>query len=344
MPEAARAPDIRRTVLRVPNWLGDAVFAVPAIRTMLANYPDARFMLWGPQDICRLLCALDERAQPEGFTDEEARTRAGRFRRAWTLRRCRPQMGWVLPESFSSALELRMSGAKIRIGRATEGRRFLLTRAVSYAERPRSRHLVDEYLELGTALGEKAVEGTPRLPVSPEADAEAAGLLPAVPGVTRIGVVAGAAYGTAKRWPAERYAELGQRFRNAEIVLFGSNRERFLAEFIGSRIRGRSVVLAGRTSIPGLAGCLARCSLVVGNDTGPTHLAAAVGAPVVVIYGSTNPAWTGPRSPASRIVQRPVDCAPCYERECDQGYRCLQDITVDDVYEACGDLLRQTTG
>lgn len=339
MRRSRRPARIERILVRTPNWIGDAVFSIPAIRALARCFPESEITLFGPAGLCELLRGVDVVRGAVGLSARAAASPTRRLAEAWTLRARQPQLGLVLPESFSSALELRVSGASLRIGRSTQGRGFLLTERVPYGARPRTRHLVDEYLELSAAVGAVASEKTPRLGILPEAEREASDLLPDGSKTMRVGFVAGAAFGPAKRWPPDRFVELGRRFKGAEIVLFGSGQERFLAEFIASRLRSRTIVLAGRTSISVLAACVARCSLVVGNDTGPTHVAAAVGTPVVAIFGSTNPAWTGPRSELHRIVQEPLDCVPCHQRRCDRDYRCLRKVTVENVWQACCDLL-----
>ncbi|MCK4547924.1 MAG: lipopolysaccharide heptosyltransferase II [Candidatus Eisenbacteria sp.] len=342
MPLNVHLREMERVVVRVPNWIGDAVFSVPALRAIVAGCPEAEVTLLGPRAICEVLLGIGGRIRSAGFPVERGRGRGQRFAKARRLRVWQPQIGWVFPESFSSAMELGLTGVRIRVGRPSQWRGALLTGRVPYAAPARTRHLVDEYVELVTAAGAVAVETAPRLGTVAAARERAAVLLPAESGLLRIGLVAGAAFGPAKRWLPERFAELGSRFEDAEVVLFGSDQERFLAEFIASQMGSRSVVLAGRTNLQVLAACLERCSLVVGNDTGPTHLAAAVGTPVVAIFGSTDPGWTGPRGPSVRVVRKAVDCAPCYRKDCDRNYRCLREITVDEVWEVCRELLEET--
>lgn len=312
------------------------MFAVPAIRALRRHFPKAEIVLLGRAGVCDLLAPVDG---VDGLVRIEEPGLQGRLAKAWGLR-CRAfGLGVILPESFGSALEVWLTGARARVGRSAQGRGPLLTHPVPYGAPARTRHVTEEFLEIVGALGAPGVDPIPRLAVSREA-AEAAGrLLPNGGRGVRLGVVPGAAFGPAKRWPPERFADLARRFEGAEIVLFGSAEDRSLVEEIAGVVPSRAVILAGRTSPPVLAGCLAKCSLVVGNDTGPIHLAAAVGTPVVAIFGSTNPAWTGPRGELHRTVQIPVECAPCYLRNCDRGYACLRGISTEDVWRACQDLM-----
>jgi len=314
------------------------VFAIPAVQSVAACRPGARVFLVGPSGVCDLLRGM---VPWETLPLDGARI-GSRLATAWRLRSRRPDLAVVFPESFSSALEAWVAGAPRRLGRPTQGRRALLTDPIGFGARPRTRHVVDEYLDLARAVGGSIGERTPHLILHPEDVRAAEGLLPDGGEPWRLGLVPGARYGPAKRWPPERFADLarrfGQRRGDGEVVLFGSAEERFLCEWIASRVRGRVVSVAGRTRPGVLAACLARCSLVVGNDTGPTHVAAAVGTPVVAVFGSTNPVWTAPVGARQRVVRRPVECSPCYLRRCDRGYPCLAAITVDDVWDACREL------
>jgi heptosyltransferase-2 len=152
-----------------------------------------------------------------------------------------------------------------------------------------------------------------------------------------VAVAPGAAYGTAKCWPASRYAALADRLIadfGADVILFGTAAERAEAEKISAAMRCRPVTLVGETPIGDLPGLLAACHLFIGNDSGAMHLAAAVGLPVVAIFGPTNPAGTAPATPRLRLVQQPVSCSPCFLRRCPVDHRCMTRIAVDAVYEA----------
>jgi heptosyltransferase-2 len=152
-----------------------------------------------------------------------------------------------------------------------------------------------------------------------------------------VGLIPGAAYGTAKRWPAERFAALADRLAGnlgAEIILFGSAGERDVAERIESLSRAKIHNVAGQTRLRELAALLAECKVVVTNDTGAMHVAAAVGTPVVAVFGPTNPVTTSPVGPRHTLIRRPMDCSPCLLRHCPIDHRCMTAIDVEEVFEA----------
>jgi heptosyltransferase-2 len=149
----------------------------------------------------------------------------------------------------------------------------------------------------------------------------------------------GAIYGPAKRWDAARYAELARRLvaRGCAVLVCGAPSEVETCEHIARAAGVRSV--AGTTDLLTQAGLCARAAVVVCNDSGLAHLAAAVGAPTVALFGSTSSAWTAPLGPRVRIVQHAPVCSPCFQRTCRIGYPCLTAITVDEVERACQAML-----
>jgi heptosyltransferase-2 len=209
---------------------------------------------------------------------------------------------------------------------------------------------VHRYLALVRTLG--AVEADPRpslgLPASLLEQADA--LLRArgvAPGRTVVGLNAGATYGEAKCWPQERFASLARLLRDrlgAAILAVGGAAERERAGAVCAPLGPDGINVAGETTVAQLAALAARCAVFVSNDTGPMHLAAAVGTPVVALFGPTSFRRTGPWGPTHRIVCAPVPCSPCYRRECDRGEGCMAAIPVERVREAVEQLLREKRG
>ncbi|HEY2954593.1 MAG TPA: lipopolysaccharide heptosyltransferase II [Candidatus Eisenbacteria bacterium] len=324
---------MERVLVRIPNWLGDALLARPLLHALRRAHPRAEVRVLGPAALVELL-STDPVA--DAWEAWPAGARERRERIAW-LRAWRPDAALVLPPSFSSAWLAWRIGARVRIGYAHEGRSPLLTRAL--ARPPRGeRHLSDEYLELGRALGVEAGP-TPALPVPAERREEALALLRArAPAGGRVAILGpGAIYGPAKRWDQGRFALLaGALARDGwRVLVCGAKSDREVCAEVAERAAAGVVSLAGETGITLQAALCSIASLAVCNDSGLAHVAAAVGAPTVVIFGSTSSAWSAPLGERVRVVQRAPVCSPCFQRTCRIGYVCLTAIAVEDVARAC---------
>ena len=152
----------------------------------------------------------------------------------------------------------------------------------------------------------------------------------------------GAAYGAAKRWSSDRFAETADRLAmelGLRVAIIGSTSETPIAQEIAARMKSRAALLTGKTSLETLIGVLAQSSLMITNDSGPMHIAAALGAPTIAVFGSTDDRVTGPLGPRAKVVKHPVDCSPCLLRQCPIDHRCMRLITVDDVCRAAGELM-----
>jgi heptosyltransferase-2 len=174
-----------------------------------------------------------------------------------------------------------------------------------------------------------------------QSDAEAAGRLLASkgigPGQRVVGIHPGASYGGAKRWPARRFAEvadiLWREFR-VRILVLGAPGEVSIASDVASRMTAPAAVLAGKTTLGELMGVIRSCHLFISNDSGPMHLAAALHVPQIAIFGSTSDTATGPLSDLATVIKHEVDCSPCFLRECPIDFRCMLEVTVEDVASA----------
>jgi heptosyltransferase II len=223
----------------------------------------------------------------------------------------------------------------VRVGFAGEGRSLLLTAAVRRPARGEL-HLSREYLDLAARLG-AAPDGPAPPPLAPDpaAAARAAALLAGADGA-RVAILGpGALYGPAKRWAPERFAAVGRALagRGFAVLVCGSAAERAVCEAVAHDAGGRA--LAGVTDLPVQAALCARAAIVVCNDSGLAHPAAATGAPTVVIFGSTSSAWTAPLGTRVVVVQHAPPCSPCFQRTCRIGYRCLAAVTEPEVVRAC---------
>jgi heptosyltransferase-2 len=318
-----------RVVVRTPNWLGDAVMALPAIAAVRAAWPEATLAIAAPRGISPL---FRERtgARPDEIVDVDPRGSAD------VLRRGRFDAAILLPNSFRSAWLARAAGIPERWGYAGGVRRWVLTRAVA---RPTQRvHQAEYYAALVRGLGIDVVDPMPRIEPTRGTTERAFGLLQSEgvsDGQQVVGLAPGAAYGHAKRWPPARVTELIVRLtreHGVACVLFGAAGDRPAAREIESALPPdiRVVDLIGRTDLGLLVGALARCAAFVSNDSGAMHLAAAVGVPVSAIFGPTDERVTAPLGDHDVLLHQ-VFCRPCMLRDCPIDHRCMKGVTVDAV-------------
>ena len=347
MAEAFDPGSIARILVRAPNWLGDAVMALPAIAAVRRTFPRSTLAIAAPSSVAPLFEEITDAAPDEVLTVEQrseiARLRAGRF-----------DLAIILPNSFRSAWAARRAGIPHRWGTRAGGRRLLLTRSVRGAAK--HRHQSARYLDLTEALGLTATEPLPRLGVTARTRDRAATLLTnagLAPSTPVVGIAPGAAYGHAKRWPPRRVAELAARLndRGATVLLVGAAADRDAGREIESALPGsaRLVNLIGRTDLRLLSGVIERCQAFVSNDSGAMHVAAALGVPVTAIFGPTDERVTAPAGLTGSqsthdVILHPVFCRPCMLRDCPIDHRCMKRITVERVFEAVVRRLPQRAG
>lgn len=337
-------PDRLRSILVVsPNWLGDAVLALPTLANLRRSCPDARISLLVRPWLSRLFRSLP-------FIDEliELPNRGELMWAATALRQQDFELALLLPNSFRAAMISRLAGIPHRVGYATDGRGPLLTVGV----RPPNEmplHQADSYLGLLRALKWDAWLRPTEFLLPPGSDAEVEKLL-TDSGVSShtlfIGMTPGAAYGTAKRWPADRFAATADLLIDrlgATVLLFGAPNEASLTRAVRERMRGTAIDFGGRTSLTGLAGLLRRCALLLTNDTGAMHLASALGIPCVVLFGPTDPRRTGPLGSGHQMLYDSPSCGPCRYRHCPLDHRCMQGLDVERVAAAAETLLMRST-
>ncbi len=362
------SPAPTRLLVRGVNWLGDAVMSTPALLRLREALPQTHIALLTHEKLAGLWeqhPALDEVipfAKGENVWQIARRLRAANFDTAL-----------LLPNSFRSALEACLARIPHRHGYATHGRSLLLNhhvrpRADAVAMHKRSAaevraltdgtrapdadftrriahptaHHVHQYLHLAAALGANPAAQAPRLSVMAGEQARVRtalfGKTEAQAGrpLTWFGLNPGAEYGPAKRWPVENFIAAARELHTrtgCAWVIFGGPADQALAEQIRAAVPS-ALSVAGRTTLRELVVALSLCRVVLTNDTGPMHVAAAVGTPVVVPFGSTSPELTGPGLPGDprhRLLQSAVPCAPCFLRECPIDFRCMKTITVERV-------------
>jgi len=312
------------------NWLGDAVMSLPTLRSLKAMAPKSRVTVLTKPAFADLY-----RGAPD--VDEVLPHERGGMR-VWMrtvkeLKKRKFDAALVLPRSFSAALLVWSAGIPKRIGYAGRGRAKLLTEMPAPPER---RHRVYAYHHLLTALGDPPAAAAPRLVLPADATAWAEEKMPGGPW---IGFNPGATYGSAKQWFPDRFIELGRKLsRRGNLVVVGGPAEAELGEKVARGIGG--LCIAGRTTVSQLAAALARCRLFVTNDTGPMHVADAVGTPMVALFGPTDWIVTPPFGKHHTIVRHEIECSPCLKRSCPLGHHdCMEKLQVGQVLQACEERL-----
>lgn len=340
-------PQLRRILVKQVNWLGDLVMSLPALRAVRRAHPDARLEVLIKTELATFFDG--EKCADEVIAYRLRRGAGGiadRLRIISELRRRRFDAAILFPDSLEAALWVTAAGIPLRVGYIRDGRSWLLTHAVERTAAVLDGHQVHYRLHmLERALG---IRG------------EAGDHVPAVSAVYRarmcqwlaghrrragklIALAVGAAYGPAKEWPVPRWADLidllAER-HGGECVLVGGPAERARSEQVAAASRHGVVMAAGQTSVGELVALLSLCDGFVGNDSGAMHVAGALGIPTVGIFGSTSPRRTAPLGPRTRVIYHGIECSPCLARACRFGhYRCLTEITVDEVCAALVDAM-----
>ena len=321
-------------VVRAPNWLGDAVLSLGAVRDIRGNFPGARLEVLARPWVAPLYEAVSEvdAVRSSRGVAADGKDLRGRFDAAV-----------LLPNSFASALTMRAAGIPERWGYATDGRGPLLTRKAHVPREVRGRSQVYYYRAMLAGIG-LAVSASPDVRLTaPEAWTDRAAALLGAPGPW-IGLNPGAFFGSAKRWVPARYAAAGERLARetgARIAIVGGTLERPLGEAIAAAMDVPARVLCGETTLGELVGVLSQLRLLLTNDSGPMHVAAALGVPVVAVFGPTDWRETGPVGARQRLVREPVPCSPCLLRECPIDHRCMRRVGVERVVDEARALLAE---
>jgi heptosyltransferase-2 len=325
-----------RMLVRAPNWLGDAVMSIPALQALQAHNPGARISilarprvagLYGREAFCHELIPYEA---PRGWRGlDEKRRLAG------ALRERKFDCAILLQNAFEAAAMARWAGIPVRIGYDRDARGWLLTHPIPVpagGEIPRHQRFY--YLELL-----KRAELIPGYDLEPAIRLAGPRIAKGMPGAV-IGVSPGAAYGGAKRWLPERFAEAAvtiARERGAQVAVFGSKEEASICKTVSGLVAAAGLTcrnFAGVTSLSEFIEMAAGCELFLTNDSGAMHLASALGVPTVAIFGATDDEATGPTGEWSRVVRQPVECSPCLLRECPIDHRCMTGVPVSRVVEA----------
>lgn len=332
-----------KIVVRAPNWVGDSVLSLPAMNTIIRNYPESDVWV-AAQDWVKDLFSMGNMfagiiSLPEQKGLKNLQVSAQRLRDSCF------DLGILFTNSFASAFVFHQAKIPQRWGYKKDCRGFLLTKGIPVQSKENRIHQAHYYLDLLSGLGMKEFPEKHPLQVDKKEKTlteewlESQNIKIQRPLII---INPGAYYGSAKRWPAEKHAELAsllQRKIRAQVLIIGSAEETPLTEAISSRMSERPHVLTGKTSLPRLAALLSLADLFVTNDSGPMHMANFLKIPLVALFGPTEPARTGPYQQPSMVIHKGAPCWPCSYRQCPFDHNCMMDISPEEVLQACQKLL-----
>ena len=339
-----------KILIRATNWLGDVIMSLPAVRLVRARYPAAQLVVVTRPWVAGIYTreSAVDRVIPYSAAGGW-RDLGGKVRFAGKLRKEGFDCAILLQNAFEAAMLAWLARIPVRIGYDRDARGWLLTAPVPVPKKDETpRHERYYYLELLRRAG--LLEKIPiESPIRLEGveRARAAGMsrfaqlsLPQ----PVVGVAPGAAYGGAKRWLPERFAQAASQIvaaRGGSVALFGSAAEQAPCKVIEAILQADGIpvlTLAGKTSLPEFVDLAAACRVFLSNDSGAMHVASAVDVPTVAIFGATDHSTTGPCGSLCRVVREPVDCSPCLLRECPIDHRCMTRVTAEQVAQAALDI------
>jgi heptosyltransferase-2 len=330
---------VRRILVVGPSWIGDTVLAQPLLKLLRARHSDPAIDVLAPPWTLPLLQRMPEvrRTIPNPFGHGELKISARR-RLGMDLRAEGYEQAIVLPNSFKSALVPLFAGIPLRTGYIGEMRWGLLNDARRLDERALPL-MVERYAALALPAGEAPSRPLPPARLLAGAERCQASMRKLMLDVQApaVALCPGAEYGPAKRWPARYFADLARQLkaRGCSVWIVGSGKEATLGAEIAELSGDAGINLCGKTSLDEAIDVLASARLAVSNDSGLMHVAAALGTPLVALYGSSSPGFTPPLADNAKILKLDLPCSPCFKRQCPLGhFNCMMQLTPDRVLDA----------
>ena len=336
------AAETKRIVVRTPTWVGDAVMSLPALSELRRIFPESHITLAcnpGTADIF-----LESDVADDVLVAERGAFSVIKNAQAW--RRNQFDLAVLFQNAFAAAVTAWIAGVPVRAGYKTDRRGALLTTAIPLPKWKNERHESFYYLNIVAELerdllGTSSISGSEahfKLPVSGDRKDAARRMINQPGGHPEkpLAIICpGSVNSRAKRWPAERYAELADRLIESgmNVGLIGSSAEAEVSTEVASRAKHQPIMLTGKTTVAEAVAIISIADVLITNDTGPAHVGAATGTPTLVIFGPTNPLTTYPLSPAAEIIRQPPDCAPCMLRDCPIDHRCMTAIAPEEVFD-----------
>ena len=341
----------KNIIVKMPNWLGDVVMATPVLRLLRQKFSTAKITAMCQNNVAPLLKNdpnIDEiysYKKPSGwihrtFQKNEIIT---------TLQKSQYDLGILLTNSFSSALWFWRGKVKNRVGYGNNFRSLFLNRALPLPSTIETQHLVKTYQDLLKPFNIATSDISPKLYLTSEELSTARNFLKNhgidLSHHILVGVNPGAAYGSAKCWLPERFEKVTQELLKnpaIHIIYFSDNSGSALVNDICKNFPERVINLAGKTNLRELLALISVCSVFLTNDSGPMHIADAIGTRLLALFGSTSDVKTGPFHHAKNVIHKHVSCSPCYKRVCPIDFKCMKNISVEEVYQQIEKLIQET--
>lgn len=333
-----------RILVRLPNWLGDAVMATGIFDQIHALFESPEISVTGPRFICDLF-GHDPRIAKVFPYRPRGLSKYNPFDPAFaSLKSESFDLAILLTQSFSTAYQIWWTRAHHRLGYSNEVRSFFLTHPIEFPLERHKQHLVITYQQLLSAYTRKETPiFKPKLFLSETVQAQAKTFLKESIVPTKVvGLCPQAAYGPAKQWPWERFRSLAIELLACGygVVVFADSSGRELGAKITQGLDPKCCLdMSAKTSMDEFMALMQACDLLVTNDSGPMHLATALDKPLIAIFGSTDEKVTGPYSEKARVIHRHVRCSPCFKRVCPIDFRCMMQIEVSQVLKEVQQML-----
>ncbi|MCK5003798.1 MAG: lipopolysaccharide heptosyltransferase II [Candidatus Aminicenantes bacterium] len=320
-----------------PNWIGDCVMSMPAIRALKALRPDLKIYIITKPHLSSIYMSIPE-------IDEVLSLPSGNSLKSFilnviTLRKYKIKEGILFPNSFKSALTLRLSGVKHLTGYERDMRGWLLEKKTKFSGK--AIHQIKSYLDLISLYLDSIVEGSFSNILIFSKDEKRKALLilkenDFVDGEKLIGISAAAAYGSSKEWPAVNFAnlinELSGDMRNLRFVMFGSENDENKINEISDSVSVKLIKITGKYTLREAISVISKCDVFIGNDSGLLHASDAAGVPSIGLFGPTSPETTSPPGNLTETIYKSVECSPCSYRECPIDHKCMNEISVKEIF------------
>ncbi|MCK5222884.1 MAG: lipopolysaccharide heptosyltransferase II [Candidatus Aminicenantes bacterium] len=328
-----------------PNWIGDCVMSLPAVRALKALSPDLKIYIITKTHLSSIYMNIPE-------IDEVLSLPSGNLLKSFilnimTLRKYKIKEGILFPNSFKSALMLRLSGVKHLIGYKRDMRGWMLEKKKKFPGK--YIHQIRSYLDLVSLYLGSIVEGSfSNILIFSEDEKRKALLIlkenEYVDGEKLIGISPAAAYGTSKEWPAVNFADLINKLsgdiRNSRFVIFGSGNDEDKINKISDLVSVQLIKITGEHTLREAISVISECDVFIGNDSGLLHTADAAGVPSIGLFGPTSPETTSPPGDLTEIIYKSVECSPCSFRECPIDHKCMNEISVEEIFNKTEKILK----